>query len=98
MKGGVFVIQKFFRYIIGVLIISLIIFIPVKAKGIFVDTKTLYKGFCRTVETLNTYQIFKNEEITNNLTGKKTLIRLGFKSGYGSLSALANGAIVNYFN
>lgn len=71
----------------------------INSNVIFVDTKTLYKGFCRKVETLNTYKIFKNEEITDNKSGNKTLINLGFKSGYnGSMVALANGAIVNYFN
>lgn len=84
---------------IGASIIADAITSYINSKVWFSDIKTLYKGYCRKVLTLDTYQTNKHLLVYNYLTKKEETFYSGFKSGYkGTPAAIANGAVINYFN
>jgi len=68
----------------------------------FSEYKTLYKGFCRQIETLNTLQILKYNIIYNYKDRVETKSLVGYADGYsgynGTVQDMAYRAVVNYFN
>lgn len=84
---------------IGTTIVTDAITSYVNSKIWFSDIKTLYKGYCRKVLTLNTHQTNKHLLVYNYVTREEEDFYSGFKSAYrGTPAALANGAVINYFN
>lgn len=69
----------------------------VDSKMGFANYKTLYKGFCHRVETLDTYQVLRYVVNYDFNTRKEYTIYYGHVSGFrGTHADLAYQAIVNY--
>lgn len=93
---------EFILYAMGTSIIADNLASYVNSDIWFSNHKTLYKGFCKQIETLNTFQILKYNIIYDYKSQTENIKLVGYAEGYygynGNEQDMAYSAIVNYFN